>query len=514
VSEEEVRSSLLTEIESALGTGSATHRLDKIEAQLQPIFLALPKNEHGKLGHTAGRYALHRLFVSRHGWKIKGIDSNDGSWNSSSPAGVLKDQVPAYVQNLFEERLGGQGLGLHELAILASTIEHLIHKETSFKLGAAFEVHGRSQVAILDEANADKILETYMMAYIMGESLINMSYDEAESLKAQLPDMFVAWKNTRSFVRGVRLSITQSAAFDFETMTKIADRVGEQFGSFFSTQCSIMKEKLISMGIESRGRVPLANFYRSNLDGAWQFQESVSYLRQLGALDESDPKAMSVVIPNYVYSQTNCIPSGFYSVCCKDECAGLLGHLEERLATPEATPEAITAVAKDLVSSTMSAPLKISTTLSERLEEIAATHGGVVPLHGRLFAQWMHHAFPRECPFPHVAGTTNQQAPDDWLVESGSDPLATQEEMQQLSLAPDATSRVEESQKAMPWFPEEELHIPRATPPKQSSARSIMRIVMLFGVILSALYALLDQGLGVMRHSRKTPAITPHSKFV
>ncbi|OLP24478.1 hypothetical protein AK812_SmicGene48940, partial [Symbiodinium microadriaticum] len=25
------------------------------------------------------------------------------------------------------------------------------------------------------------------------------------------------------------------------------------------------------------------------------------------------------------------------------------------------------------------------------------------PLHGRLFAQWMHYAFPHECPYPQIA---------------------------------------------------------------------------------------------------------------
>jgi hypothetical protein len=348
-----------------------------------------------------------------------------------------------------------------------------------------------------------------MMAYIMGEGLTGMSSAEAQSLKAQMPEMFIAWKNTRSFLRGIRTSIAQTSEIDFETMTKIADAVGEQFGSFFSTQCSIMKEKLLSMGDESRGRVTLTNFYRSHLDGSWQFQESVSYLRKLGALDESDPKAMSVIIPNYVYSQTNCIPSGFYSICCKDECAGMLGHIEEKLATPEATPEAIIAIVKVMASPTMSGPAQISATLSERLDEIAAANGVMVPLHGRLFAQWLHHAYPRECPFPHVSGTTNQQAPDEWLVESGSDPLASHEEMSQYGVASNATSPGEEStlEKAMPWHPEEELPITRDSLPKQSTARSMMRGVALFGVILSAFW-------GLVQSWKNMPGNKSHSKLV
>ena len=42
------------------------------------------------------------------------------------------------------------------------------------------------------------------------------------------------------------------------------------------------------------------------------------------------------------------------------------------------------------------APRALSQALQMRLREVASLHGGRVPIHGRLFAQWMHHAFPRE----------------------------------------------------------------------------------------------------------------------
>merc|ERR1719414_2559172 len=46
-----------------------------------------------------------------------------------------------------------------------------------------------------------------------------------------------------------------------------------------------------------------------------------------------------------------------------------------------------------------------------RLEQIASHHKGQVPLHGRLFMQWMHHAFP------HVSGTTSPVSQDEWLLQ-------------------------------------------------------------------------------------------------
>jgi len=106
LSAEGIQTSLLEEVELAFGTGSASKHLTQLEASLTPIYNSLPKNEHGNLVHSTVRYALHRLFVLRHGWNIKGLGANGGTWNSSSPTRVLKDQVPAYIQDMFEKRLG------------------------------------------------------------------------------------------------------------------------------------------------------------------------------------------------------------------------------------------------------------------------------------------------------------------------------------------------------------------------------------------------------------------------
>merc|ERR1719219_1283484 len=99
-------SNILEQLEEALGSNSraATEvRLQDIEEALRPIFDALPKRFSGaKVGPPAARYALHRLFIQRHGWHVK---------------------------ELFDDRLNSTGLDLHELAVFASILEHLIHSE-------------------------------------------------------------------------------------------------------------------------------------------------------------------------------------------------------------------------------------------------------------------------------------------------------------------------------------------------------------------------------------------------
>ncbi len=97
---------------------------------------------------------------------------------------------------------------------------------------------------------------------------------------------------------------------------------------------------------------------------------------------------------------------------------------------------------------------------------------GRVPLHGRLFAQWMHHVFPRECPYPHVAGTVNPLRPEDFVAQKGMDHTISDGELQRLSAteAPDpsqptaaplsgAASEIRRGE-CTAWVDEEELFVP------------------------------------------------------
>merc|ERR1719313_194924 len=71
---------------------------------------------------------------------------------------------------------------------------------------------------------------------------------------------------------------------------------------------------------------------------------------------------------------------------------------------------------------------KVTDMLRSRLEEVASVHDGKVPLHGRLFAQWLHYTFPRDCPFPHLAGTVNPQTPMKFEEALGDDSTNASEE--------------------------------------------------------------------------------------
>merc|ERR1719277_1986340 len=97
-------------------------QLQSIDAELGPMYASLPKNEHGRLDPVPVRYALHRYFMQKHGWYINGLGSVNSTDEVSASATIMKDRAPSFIQSMFEQRLQGQGLNRHDLAVFVATL--------------------------------------------------------------------------------------------------------------------------------------------------------------------------------------------------------------------------------------------------------------------------------------------------------------------------------------------------------------------------------------------------------
>jgi len=285
----------------------------------------------------------------------------------------------------------------------------------------------------------------------------------------------------------------------FEAVAKIVEEIGERYGRWQDAECHDLKGALMKMETPGTGRVPLKNFYGDALDGAWQFTESVDYLRELGALDETDPDRKSVIMSNYINSPSNCLASSsLYSVCCLNECEDLMGHIEKAVGQPDGTTAQIVEIVSQLPSNTETVPREISQSLRSLLGEVAVHHDGRVPLHGRLFAQWMHHAYPHECPYPHKAGTTKPMTPDEWLAAKGNEAVAEEHEMQHHVTDPPSTNETGWASsrsapieaKPLMWTAEEELVVTTTRPPWSAASK-------FWGTIRNVVILALFVGLGI-----------------
>jgi hypothetical protein len=187
-----------------------------------------------------------------------------------------------------------------------------------------------------------------------------------------------------------------------------------------------MKEELMSMDPDGTGRIPLPRFYAPSSTDVYKFSEGVEYLKQVGAYDASAAGGPRVRIANYMLGPSNCIASStYYSICCISECEGLLNQVEAHVQAPTASPSRLLYLVREMSSSTVDSHRELPDVLVDKLQSIADHHGGDVPLHGRLFSQWMHHAFPNECPFPQITEDVTALDPRTWKESKA---VASQEE--------------------------------------------------------------------------------------
>jgi len=511
-----VAEQLRNELQVMLGHGSAesTSRLERFEAQMRPMYMAMSKRADGTMEHAAARYALHRFFVQQHGWHVKGLEATGAEkWGDSASTSMLEDRVPSYVLELFEQQREGR-MGLRELAVLAATLEDLVHSEAIELLSTSYAAQSLSIEDHIDNDAEGRVKETYLLFHIMpNPRYASLSTDSLNRILAKAPKFYTGWLDTVLWVQDLQGAMdhaessrrnpfvkTEAITHDFNSVTRLVEGIGANYGQFQNLECQALKNDLLELS-DGSGRVRLSKFYGAAFHNTSQhFSERPEYLRHLGVLDETDPQQPSVIITNYMYSRANCLASSsFYAICCINECERLMAGLEHRLASPTADPSTVAKLVASMASDTVAAPRNLSTTLMQRLDDIAARHEGSIPIHGRLFSQWMHHAFPNECPYPHLAGSlATPMTPSEWLHADGEVKRAikaTPEQMQSFIIA-DVIENVSESidldhaAALLPWTEEEELVVALPEGHSKGGARSYMRFGTLAMAMASIVVAL------------------------
>jgi len=338
--------------------------------------------------------------------------------------------MPSFVFELLEERVGRGHVGLPELAVLAATVEDVVHSEAVDVLNEVYARLGFSTSEPLPSAaKADFVMQAFLFLFL----LPGYRGDDNRPMHTLLRDgdaAYPGWSMVYMWARDIMETIKfreqavhnpftsrEDYFRDYTSMVHLVEHILDGMGDIQNLECNEMKDKLMGLEDPGRndGRVRLTRFYNDYIEtGSGHFSESPGYLRYLGALDEeTDPKQPSVVVPNIIYGDSNCVGTiGLNSLCCIDHCLRLMEVLERRIAHPAAEPQRIAQLLAQLPSATVPAPRNLSASLLRKLDLIAAQHGGLVPLHSRLFEQLMHHAYPNECSRPR---------PSEWRVEAETD---------------------------------------------------------------------------------------------
>jgi len=425
---------VFAELNKEMNTQFHEERIEQLETLLRPMYASLPKLADGTLGHTVVRYALHRLLAKAHGWFVIGLEpERDGTNMSVTSLKTQMEWVPTYLQDVLENTHPGRGVSMHEVAVLAMTLEDLARNEAVGRLEAIYDIYGidNAQQTLSDE-NVSLIRESAALVYLKGGNRTAKTDEEARRRLKNFKHHHKQTPRLQQWLSNLSaIALNDVGAQNFDMTARVFEDIGKNFGNYNTGDCAGVKDSLVSIEDRMPGRVLLSDFYEKGLHGQWKFTEKVEYLRDLGALDEADPQKPRVIVPNYVGSRPQCLAaSGVYAICCPNECEALMEQLEVSTADSDASPNRVRGLVENLSSPTVMGPRALSPSLISRLESVADANGGLIPLHGRLFAQWMHNVFPRECPFPHATGSTSPQTPDEWMRSTGhTSTEASEEEM-------------------------------------------------------------------------------------
>lgn len=422
-------------------------QLAKYVAGMRSSYAALPKNAAGVLGQPAVRHVLYRLFVQSYGWFIEGLEPHS------------EGALPAHIRGLLPT--GSSGASLHELAAMAASLEELVHREAEKRLRQVLDVYKVDSSLMMSTKSMGDVLSTYLMVYLKAGNITASGRTSAEARKQVFGRRYAEWDKVKGWLQmkiDERVDLFTTHVHNVSTLISIVQDVDKSFHSYFALDCVKLKERLRSLEDKQPGLVPLSTFYNQSLVNHWNFNEKLDYLRSLGAVEESNPKRSNLISANYVTSRSNCQHvSHMYNLCCRDDCESILAEVERKVGASTTYPDEILSIVSSLSPYGTSA---ISEDLRVRLRS-AASANGKVPIHGRLFAQWMHNVFPRECPYPHQKGTVSLHTAEEWTLKMGHESSqATDEEVSQIVAAD--TCRVDDDcgmsdVKMLPWSTHEEL---------------------------------------------------------
>jgi len=90
----------------------------------------------------------------------------------------------------------------------------------------------------------------------------------------------------------------------------------------------------------------------------------------------------------------------------------------------------------------------------------------------------MHHAYPRECPYPHLSGTTTPVTADKYQSHTGNSGLVSDAAI--MEVIEQSKNSKREGDIELPWSEHEELFFYRSPVKKQAAgtAKSILQVMV------------------------------------
>jgi hypothetical protein len=512
VEKERIVRGAIAAVTDALGPGHGATSDELLEAhsQLEIMLEALPKCEKGRLSLNSAQYVVHRYFMQNYGVAIRGFEPHREA--SKAISGLRLLGAPEHYLGLLESgRLAEHGFALPDMVALVTLLERLMRERTTGPLlEAVYEQNFFGVESMLKMRSLGEIFDTWVYHWLMGHNQKelfkrdhhrNRKKADMESWSHGI-DIAFGQLELDEWRRKATMNPFKEHEFSFADIERVLHEASKDFGVSWQPECDVTRDHMEEYDPQHIGRIPLNEFHELSDDhDQKKFHEAKSYLRDLGVLDNSSSrKGLQVIIPNYVESISNCVVANRqYSVCCLSKCDSILGRMEELVRSPVARVDDVLRYVKDVIAEETEgiAPRHLAGDLEAQLRRIASMqHNGMVPLHGRLFAQWLHYVFPRVCPFPHREGTIDPRSKNelDGVERTKASKKERNREEERAELRADLFKHAAEEEDAgevwmAQWSDEEELMAEylQLRPPWEmpTIAKSSLNALVLLGGLVS-----------------------------
>eukprot|EP00405_Crypthecodinium_cohnii_P021801 CAMPEP_0206484420 /NCGR_PEP_ID=MMETSP0324_2-20121206/39968_1 /ASSEMBLY_ACC=CAM_ASM_000836 /TAXON_ID=2866 /ORGANISM="Crypthecodinium cohnii, Strain Seligo" /LENGTH=557 /DNA_ID=CAMNT_0053962573 /DNA_START=223 /DNA_END=1896 /DNA_ORIENTATION=- len=410
---------------------SGEERRSKIEMKLGAAFQSVPKNDFGRIESKAVRYLLQLYFEQEHGWQLGGLEPHGFLEDLSElhDIALLRDQAPELARVMESSGHHRHGASLREVAALAATVERLVLDQSVNLLQVSYAQNGLDVGKPITEKELHEVLKTQLMLFEHSTQVFESfsipkngtNFVEVAEEQGFVVDHIAlfeedAVKNGAWRSRD-RTNPFRPPEYRFEEASGLVDDLISVYGRWQNEECIQMSDQLKSHSRD--GQVTLEDFFSQHMhDLGFEFSESLEYLEQSGALDVN---SKTIRMSNYLMGPSNCIAaSPYFAICCLSECNGITQQIMAGVQGPEGTPEQLLSLIANISTRYIEAPRVLPKKLRQDLQALASNFDGVIPLHSRSFALWVHQAFPEECPYPHIVSDKKHLAASYW-----KDALAT-----------------------------------------------------------------------------------------
>jgi len=386
------------EIAEALGKSAndVLARVPNISRMMSTTYVTLVANIHNRIDNGPARYILYRYFMQSRRWSILKLEATTDNVYSSSnlpPHDILNDLPGVQHLTMLFEKFSAVfgGYSIQDIALLAAIVEDSEARTSEVLLQRAYRDRKISLTDNVSWARVEILLTRF--TYIYFGFLHLPRYDSLASY------IWMAATAAHGEILDKKKSL-----FSYSMVKSILEPLQRSYPSWQDVDCLEMKQQLLSMEDETdSGRVRISDFNaHRNRHNRSRFVETIDDLQAVQAIDVSSSEPR-VIVSNYISGSHMCshTNSNFYTFCCIKECDPLMMTLEKAIRSPLATPAEIIHFAETVGTSTVTVPRRLPESLITRLQDMAANNSyGKIPIHSRRFAQFLHHAYPKECSFP------------------------------------------------------------------------------------------------------------------